>query len=40
MITVLETVGSFSKLVSKERFLKLKHFALKMHLMFGNTYVC
>ena len=26
--------------VSKNRFLKLKNFALKMHSMFGCTYVC
>jgi len=33
---VVETVESFSE----DRFPKLKDFALKMHLMFGNTYVC
>jgi len=37
---VLATVESFWKLVSKDRFLKLKDFALKMRSMFGNTYVC
>jgi len=37
---VLETAENFWKLVSKERFLKLKHFAPKIHFMFGNTYVC
>jgi len=40
MLTVLETVESFGKLVSKERFLKLQGFALKMHSMFANKYVC
>jgi len=35
----LRTVQSFCKLVSKDRFLKLKHFALKMRLVFGSTYV-
>jgi len=28
------------EIVSKDRFPKLKYFALKMHSMFGNTYVC
>jgi len=37
---LLETADSFRKLVSKERFLKLKDFRLKMHLIFGNTCVC
>jgi len=37
---VLETTESFWKLVRKDRFSKLKDFALKMHSMFGNTYVC
>jgi len=36
---VLETVDSFSKLVSNDRFPKLKDFGLKMHSMFGSTYV-
>jgi len=36
---MLETAESFWKLVSKERFLKLKDFPLKMHSMFGNIYV-
>jgi len=40
MLTVLETVESFRKLVGKDRFLKLKDFALKMHSTFGNTYIC
>jgi len=35
---MLETVGSFWKLVSKDRFPELKDFALKMHSTFGNTY--
>ena len=30
----------FWKLVSKDKFPKLKNFALKMHSMFGSTYVC
>jgi len=37
---VLETADSFRKLASKERVVKLKDFALKMHLIFRNTYVC
>jgi len=37
---VVETAETFWKLVSKDRFLKLKIFALKMHSMFANTYVC
>jgi len=37
---VLETAESFSKLISKDRFPKLKDFALKMHSMFGNRQVC
>jgi len=37
MLTVLETAESFGKSVSKERFLKLQGFALKMHSMFANT---
>jgi len=37
---VSETVENFRKSVSKYRFSKLKDFALKMHLMFGNTYAC
>jgi len=37
---VLETAGSFWKSVSKDRFPKLKDFALKMHLAFGNRHVC
>jgi len=32
-------VESFWKSVSKDRFPKLKDFALKMRSMFGNTYV-
>jgi len=36
----LETAESFRKLVSKERFRKLQGFALKMHSMFANKYVC
>jgi len=35
---VLETVDSFWKLVSTDRFPKLKDFALKMHSTFGNIY--
>jgi len=35
---VLETGNSFWKLVSKDRFPKLKDFALKIHSTFGNTY--
>ena len=35
-----ETQECFWKLVSKDRFPKLKDFALKMHSMFGSTYVC
>jgi len=37
---VLETVESFSKLDSKDRYPKLKDFAQKMHSIFGNTWVC
>jgi len=33
---VIETVHSFWKLVSKDRFPKLNHFALKMHSTFRN----
>jgi len=36
---VLETAQSLWKLVRKDRFLKLKDFALKMHSMFRSTYV-
>jgi len=35
---VLGTVDTFWKLVSKDRFHKLKNFALRMHSSFGNTY--
>jgi len=35
----LQTLESFWKLVSKDRFAKLKDFALKMHSMFGSLYV-
>ena len=35
-----ETQKRFWKLVSKDKFPKLKDFALKMHSMFGSTYVC
>ena len=35
-----ETRKRFWKLVSKDKFPKLKDFALKMHSMFGSTYVC
>jgi len=31
-----QTVVNFWKLFSKDRFPKLKHFALKMHSMFGK----
>ena len=34
-----ETQKRFWKLVSKDKFPKLKDFALKMHSMFGSTYV-
>jgi len=37
---VLETAASSWKLVNKHRFPELKDFALKMHSMFENTYVC
>jgi len=37
---MLETVESFWKLVSKDRFSNLKDFALKIYLMFGNAYLC
>jgi len=37
---VLETADSFWKLVGKDRFPKLKDFALKLHSMFGNRYLC
>jgi len=39
MLTVLETVESLRKLVSKDNFHKLKDFALKMHSTFGNTWI-
>ena len=35
-----ETYERFWKLVSKDKFPKLKDFALKMHSMFESTYVC
>jgi len=38
--TVLETAESFWKLVSKDRFPKLKDFALKWHSTFANTHIC
>jgi len=34
---VLETAESFRKLVSEERFFKVKDFALKLHSMFAHT---
>ena len=37
---VLEAVESFWKLVSKDRFQKLKDFALKMYSVFRITYMC
>jgi len=37
---VLETVQSFWKSVSKDRFPKLKDFAVELQSMFGNKYVC
>jgi len=40
MLTVLQTAESLQSLVSKDRFLKQKDFALKMQSMFGCTYVC
>jgi len=36
---VLNIIEGFWKLVSKDRFPKLKLFTLKMHLTFGNTCV-
>ena len=33
---MLKTLDSFWKLVMKDRFVKLKDFALKMHSMYGN----
>jgi len=36
----IETVKSFWKLVSKDRFPEPKDFALKMHSTFGNAYMC
>jgi len=36
---VLETVESFWKLVSKDSFPKMKHFALKMHSVLRNAHV-
>jgi len=38
LVTVIETLDSFWKLVSKDRFPKMNHFALKMHSTFGNIY--
>ena len=38
IVTVLETVKSFWKLASKNKFPKLKEFALTMRWTFGNTY--
>jgi len=35
----MQTVKSW-KLVNKDRLSKLKDFAIKIHSMFGNTYVC
>ena len=35
-----ETQEKFWKLVSKDKFPKLKDFAIKMHSLFGSTYVC
>jgi len=35
---VIETIDSFWKLVSEDRFPKLKNFTLKMHSTFRNTY--
>jgi len=40
MLMVLETVERFRKLFSKDRFPKMNDFALEMHSMFRNTYVC
>jgi len=37
IVTVLQTVKSFWKLVSKNRFPKLKDFALNMRWTFGKT---
>jgi len=37
---VLETIESFRKLVTKDRFPKLKNFALTMRSTFGNTCMC
>jgi len=38
IVTVLETVKRFWKLVSKNRFPKLNDFAVNMRWTFGNTY--
>ena len=37
---VRDCVDNFGNLVSKGRFLKLQGFALKMHSLFANAYVC
>jgi len=39
-VLVLETAETFWKLVSKDGFPKLKEIIIKLHSMFGNTYVC
>ncbi|XP_072395238.1 EPM2A-interacting protein 1-like [Diabrotica undecimpunctata] len=35
-----EDISTFWKLVSKDRFYKLRNFALKLYSMFGSTYIC
>ncbi|XP_050515720.1 general transcription factor II-I repeat domain-containing protein 2-like [Diabrotica virgifera virgifera] len=35
-----EGISTFWKLVSKDRFPKLRNFALKLYSMFGSTYIC
>jgi len=39
-LTVLETTVSFGKLVSKDRFPKLKDFAPQMHYRCLETHMC
>uniref|UniRef100_A0A6P7H1K4 General transcription factor II-I repeat domain-containing protein 2B-like n=1 Tax=Diabrotica virgifera virgifera TaxID=50390 RepID=A0A6P7H1K4_DIAVI len=35
-----EDISTFWKLVSKDRFPKLRNFALKVYSMFGSMYIC
>ncbi|XP_072375922.1 general transcription factor II-I repeat domain-containing protein 2B-like [Diabrotica undecimpunctata] len=35
-----EDISTFWKLVAKNRFPKLRNFALKLYSMFGSTYIC